>query len=159
MAADKDAPFSFEDAFGTCGENGAEGSDKKRPGGGIDGSDQKRFRSVECTLEAIKKKNQQHHGMGAGISFFDVPVRKLPLTMRDDCQLEIVEAPGLNPSNTGNEESRAYFADNWDTFDAVILVVDAQERVDHADQIENMNFIRSLLEKKNIPCFVLCNKV
>jgi len=56
------------------------------------------------------------------VSTFDVPV-KLPITMRDDCQLVIVEAPGLNISSKDNGDSRAYFRDNWDSFDACFLVM------------------------------------
>ena len=146
-----------EDRDATDEQPADDGSDRKRPASNMEGlSNAKRYRYAECVHEEIKEKNRRHQGLGGGPTVYDVLVKELPITMRDDCRLVLVEAPGLN---TSSEESRAYFADNWDEFDAVIVVVDAQEKADHRDQIENLVLIRSHLEKKDIPCFILCNKV
>lgn len=136
-----------------------ESCDRKRPAAQLPGSATKRFRSAECIFREIKDKNRRCAGMGGGINTFDVLVKELPITMRDDCQLVLIEAPGLNSSNHGNEESRSYFSNNWDSLDAAIVVVDAQEKADHKDQIEHLRLIRSFLKEKEIPCFILCNKV
>lgn len=80
--------------------------------------------------------------------------------MREDTQLVITEAPGLNISNKANKEGRAYFENHWDELDAVVLVMDARQSVDYDDQMENLELIYRLSStKKAIPCFILCNKV
>jgi signal recognition particle receptor subunit beta len=150
-----ESPASIQDSDQHFDSRDSDSHDRKRPSEDIGGSDKKRLKLVETIFKRIKAKNVDNAGSGAGISTFEVPVKELPITMRDDCRLCLVEAPGMNTS----DNSRDYFSDNWDTFDAVVLVMDSQEKVDHRDQIENMEFIHKLLKKKNIPCFILCNKV
>ena len=120
----------------------------------------KRIRTVQSICAKIKENNKDGTITSEGSATFDVPVAELPITMRADNQFVIVEAPGLNKSKAESAQFRLHFEDQWDTLDAVIVVIDAQEKSDHADQEESLQFVFDLWKsKKQIPCFILCNKV
>jgi Dynamin family len=123
----------------------------------------KRFRSAEDTLTKIEHRNEELKKSPSPakgkVQTFDLLVAKLPISMRENTQLCIIESPGLNLSIPDHKEFRTYFEENWETMDAVVLVIDARVSADSEDQMENAQFVHTLLEKKKIPVYVLCNKV
>lgn len=90
-----------------------------------------------------------------------IPVNELPITVRPDAQVCIMEWPGLNDRDTArHRQARTSVQDKWESLDVVLLVIDAQFSADHNEQKENLRFVHNLRKTvKNIPCIVVCNKV
>jgi GTPase SAR1 family protein len=79
--------------------------------------------------------------------------------MRKDTKLTIVDVPGLNEAGT-KAVYKQYVVDKWETFDCVVVVMDAEKGVNTEEQVELLHFVRDNLEKKKrVPVIVLCNKV
>lgn len=142
-------------------DSGEEGK-KRRSSPEEDVAYTKRFRLAEETFIKVKQRNVELKNAlpGEQTKYYEVPllVAKVPISMRENTQLRIIESPGLN--NADHVESRQYFEKNWDTLDGCILVVDAKLSADHEDQKQTMTFVRDLcINVKEIPCFIVCNKV
>jgi len=139
-------------------------SSKRSPSANLDETRcNKRSRNIELTFNKIKENNEalrQSRKRGQE-SKFDIALNELPITMRNDAQLVITESPGLNVSKDINKDARAYIEDKWASFDAALLVMDARQSVDYDDQMESLSFVHKLCSstKKEIPVFILCNKV
>ena len=122
----------------------------------------KRLRSMATSLSTIKENNEvlRQADRRGEVSSVNLTVDKLPIKMRDDAHLVIMESPGLNAGRKGNEAARAYVETNWHKLDAAVLVMDARKSVDYDDQMENLVLLHRLCTtKKDIPIFILCNKV
>jgi predicted GTPase len=79
--------------------------------------------------------------------------------MRKDTKLTIVDVPGLNEAGT-KAVYKEYVSDKWDTFDCVVVVMDAEKGVNTEEQVELLHVVKdNLKEKKSVPVIVLCNKV
>jgi hypothetical protein len=79
--------------------------------------------------------------------------------MRKDTKLTIIDVPGLNEAGT-KAMYKEYVGDKWETFDCVVVVMDAGKGVNTEEQVELLHFVKDNLEKKKrLPVIVLCNKV
>jgi len=90
---------------------------------------------------------------------FDIELDKNIVEMRDDTKLVLVDIPGINEAGSSNIYLE-YVAKHWETFDCVIVVMDAVQGVNTEEQIKLLEFVNTSVEsRKNIPVIVLCNKV
>ncbi|CAB9499211.1 expressed unknown protein [Seminavis robusta] len=121
----------------------------------------KRIRSTFKTIKDLNDEMKKGKSSDLTKEYeYTVPVAKLPITMRSDAQLHIIESPGLNVKNADNAPVRAYFEQNWNSLDAVLVIIDAKHSADVAQQEESIRFVHNLLKTvKKIPCYFACNKV
>lgn len=110
---------------------------------------------VEITEDNIKLRNlnviQNKH--------FDIELDDLPLKMRPDTSLCIIDIPGLNEAGT-QDMYTSYVEESWDTYSCVIVVMDVSQGVNTDEQVKLLKFIDSNTRtKQNIPIIVVCNKV
>ncbi len=90
---------------------------------------------------------------------FNVELAKPLCEMRKDTTLVLVDVPGLNEAGS-KKMYLNYVADKWDTFDCVIIVMDAEKGVNTEEQVELLKLVKQKLDvDKHIPVLVLCNKV
>jgi len=77
--------------------------------------------------------------------------------MRKDTKLVFVDVPGINEANINKYKN--YVAEQWESFDCVMVVMDARLGVNTDDQVALLNYVKEQLGKKDIPVIILCNKV
>ena len=90
---------------------------------------------------------------------FNIELDENLCKMRKDTSLVIVDIPGVNEADTDSIYMK-YTNDNWDTFDCVVLVMDARQGVSTEEQVSLLKLVKkNLNEKKDLPVIILCNKV
>jgi signal recognition particle receptor subunit beta len=90
---------------------------------------------------------------------FDIGVDDQICEMRTDTQLVLVDIPGINEADS-NKKYKDYVASHWNTFDCVIVVMDAIQGVNTQEQVELLKFVQANNEtKKKIPTIILGNKM
>lgn len=92
--------------------------------------------------------------------FFDIELdQHFIRNLRDDTCMVIVDIPGVNEAGT-KKMYLDYVEKSWDTFDIIIVVMDAQQGVNTDEQVDLLNFVQNNLDfRKDMPVIVLCNKV
>ena len=92
--------------------------------------------------------------------FFDVEVSEpLLKEIRSDTKLVLVDIPGINEAGS-KSVYKDWVDSKWDTFDAVILVMDATKGVNTEEQVQLLELVQANNKsKKDIPVFILGNKV
>ena len=92
--------------------------------------------------------------------FFDIEVDEpLLKETREDSKLVLVDIPGINEANS-KSIYKDYVAEKWNTFDAVIVVMDAVQGVNTEEQVQLLEFVKeNCNSKKDLAVFILCNKV
>ena len=79
--------------------------------------------------------------------------------MRPDTTLVLVDIPGVNEAGS-SKMYMDYVEQKWDTFDCVIVVMDAVQGVNTEEQVKLLEFVKNNTKKiRNIPIIVLGNKV
>ena len=116
-------------------------------------------RTAKSILKEISQDNVKLR-MGEEIQekIFDIEIKQELVTMRKDTKLVFVDIPGINEANVVNKY-KDYVTENWETFDCVMVVMDARLGVNTEDQVFLLSFVKEQLKKKDIPIIVLCNKV
>ena len=116
-------------------------------------------RNAKDTLQEItadnakfRESNEIHE------KYFDVELEEVPVEMRDDTKLVLVDIPGINEAGAG-KKYKQYVACKWNTFDALVLVMDGKQGVNTEEQVSLLEFAKENLQKKKIPLIILCNKV
>ena len=90
---------------------------------------------------------------------FDVLMDEPLFEMRDDTNLVLVDFPGINEAGTGSIY-KDYVADNWKSFDCVVVVVDALQGANTDEQVKLLEFVKQNCDsKKDLPVIVLGNKI
>ena len=90
---------------------------------------------------------------------FDIQLDEPLCEMRKDTALVIVDIPGLNEAGS-SKMYMDYVSQQWDTFDCVIVVMDAEKGVNTEEQISLLKFVKKKQVTTNdVPVIVLCNKV
>jgi small GTP-binding protein len=108
---------------------------------------------IEASNQVLREANRVEE------KGFTIELEKNLCEMREDTSLVIVDIPGINEAN---RESifKDYAKHKWDTFDCVVVVMDARQGANTAEQIELLEFVnQNLKEKKNLPVIILGNKV
>lgn len=101
----------------------------------------------------LRKKNTIHERI------FDIQLDSPIFEMRQDTRLVIIDIPGVNEAGSSSIYLH-YVEKSWDTFDCVIVVMDAVQGVNAEEHIKLLQFVKSNLDKnKCVPIIVLCNKV
>ena len=79
--------------------------------------------------------------------------------MRKDTQLVLIDIPGINEADS-SKKYKDYVESNWNTFDCVVVVMDAIQRVNTEEQVGLLKFVKSNNQNyKDIPTIVLGNKM
>mmetsp|Transcript_1211 Transcript_1211/g.2378 ORF Transcript_1211/g.2378 Transcript_1211/m.2378 type:complete len:903 (+) Transcript_1211:97-2805(+) len=117
-------------------------------------------RSAESILKEITDDNVKlRKGEEIQEKVFDIELKKDLFPMRKDTKLVFVDIPGINEANTTNKYKN-YVAEMWNSFDGVLVVMDARQGVNTEDQVSLLQFVKEQeIKKKKIPIIVLCNKV
>lgn len=90
---------------------------------------------------------------------FDIELKDPLCEMRKDTKLVLVDIPGVNEAGS-NKVYLDYVNDTWDTFDCVIVVLDAKHGANTEEQVNLLQQVNSnLSDKKKVPVVILCNKV
>lgn len=90
---------------------------------------------------------------------FDIQLDEPLCEMRPDTSLVIVDIPGLNEAGS-SDMYRDYVSDHWDTYDCVIVVMDAEKGVNTDEQVSLLEFVKEKQQTCNdVPVIVLCSKV
>ena len=91
--------------------------------------------------------------------FFDIEVDESICDMRNDTKLVLIDIPGINEADS-SKKYKDYVESKWDTFDCVVVVMDAIQGVNTQEQVELLKFVqRNNHHLKRIPTIVLGNKV
>jgi GTPase SAR1 family protein len=117
-------------------------------------------KTAESTLEEITADNSELRKTNKiQEKIFNIELDGPLCEMRKDTKLTIVDVPGLNEAGT-KAVYKEYVRDKWETFDCVVVVMDAEKGVNTEEQVELLHFVKDNLEKKKrVPVIVLCNKV
>jgi GTPase SAR1 family protein len=117
-------------------------------------------KTAESTLEEITADNSELRKTNKiQEKTFNIELDGPRCEMRKDTKLTIVDVPGLNEAGT-KAVYKEYVSDKWETFDCVVVVMDAEKGVNTEEQVELLHFVKDNLEKKKrVPVIVLCNKV
>ncbi|KAL3899988.1 MAG: hypothetical protein SGARI_006344, partial [Bacillariaceae sp.] len=90
---------------------------------------------------------------------FEIQVEDPICEMRKDTQLVLVDIPGINEADS-SKKYKNYVENKWNTFDCVVLVMDAIQGVNTQEQVELLKFVEANNKnKKHIPTIILGNKV
>jgi len=93
--------------------------------------------------------------------FFDVRVEKPICQMRKDTKLVLIDIPGMNEAGS-SRKYKNYVESNWNSFDCVVVVMDAGQGVNSEEQVELLKFVNKNNTNKrhrHIPTIILGNKV
>ena len=90
---------------------------------------------------------------------FDIQLDEPLCEMRPDTSLVVVDVPGLNEAGS-SDMYKGYVDQQWDTYDCVVVIMDAEKGVNTDEQVSLLEFVkRKQQTSKDIPVIVLCNKV
>jgi hypothetical protein len=79
--------------------------------------------------------------------------------MRNDTKLVLIDIPGINEADS-SKKYIDYVSSKWDSFDCVVVVMDAMAGVNTLEQVELLKFVQyNNTNLKRIPTIVLGNKV
>ena len=79
--------------------------------------------------------------------------------MRPDTNLIITDVPGVNEAGT-SEMYLKFVEERWDSFDIVVVVMDATQGVNTEDQVKLLKFVqKNNSTVKDLFTIVVCNKV
>ncbi|VEU40885.1 unnamed protein product [Pseudo-nitzschia multistriata] len=90
---------------------------------------------------------------------FDIQVDYQICEMRPDTNLILIDIPGINEAEA-SKKYKDYVESNWDTFDCVVVVMDAIKGVNTEEQVELLKFVQQNNQNtKDIPTIILGNKI
>ena len=118
------------------------------------------LRTAEHTLHEITNDNARlRQAKEIQESTFDIAIDEPLCEMHKDTKLVLVDIPGLNEAGS-KDMYRDYVNSKWDTFDCVIVVMDVVQGVNTEEQVQLLELVKkNLMNNKNLPVIVLCNKV
>ena len=119
------------------------------------------LRTPSSTLKEIMEDNEELRKSNTiQEKSFQVQLQQsLCSDMRPDTTLVLADIPGVNEAGSG-KMYMDYVAQKWDTFDCVVVVMDAVQGVNTEEQVKLLEFVKDKTEKiRNIPVIVLRNKV
>jgi GTPase SAR1 family protein len=117
-------------------------------------------RTAKSTLAEIAADNAKLRELDEiQEKFFDIELDEVFCDMRKDTALVLVDVPGINEAGSGSKYKK-FVDDKWNTFDCVVLIMDARQGVNTEEQVALLEFTkRNLKEKKDVPVLILSNKV
>ena len=90
---------------------------------------------------------------------FDIKLDQDLFEMRHDTRLTVVDIPGINEAHTCAKYME-YVNESWDSFDCIVIVMDALQGVNTEEQVKLLQLVKINLTKfRDVPVIVLCNKV
>lgn len=90
---------------------------------------------------------------------FNIELDEPLFEMRKDTTLVVVDIPGLNEAGTSDMYLK-YVSRQWDSYDCVVVVMDAEKGVNTEEQVSLLEFVKEKQQQvKDVPVIVLCNKV
>ena len=92
-------------------------------------------------------------------TLFDIQLDHDLIKMREDTQLCMIDIPGINEAHS-SDKYREYVVKLWDSFDCVVVVMDAMQGVNTEEQVKLLQFVKKCMKEiRDQPLIVLCNKV
>ena len=80
--------------------------------------------------------------------------------MRKDTRLVLIDIPGINEAGDSSKKYKEYVELNWDTFDCVVVVLDAIQGVNTEEQGQLLKFVQqNNFIHKTIPTIIFGNKM
>jgi GTPase SAR1 family protein len=117
-------------------------------------------RTAKSILQEISQDNVKLRESETVIKkTFDIQLTTELVPMMKEIQLVFVDIPGINEANAEHKYTN-YVTQKWETFDAVVVVMDAKQGVNTEGSVFLLNLVKQNIETcKDIPVIVLCNKV
>ena len=123
-------------------------------------NDSIRYKDADDVHKEISKDNKELRSSEVvKEKTFDIRIKYPICKMREDTQLVLIDIPGINEAET-SKKYKDYVESNWDTFDCVVVVMDAVQGVNTEEQVSLLKFVHSNNQKyKDVPIVVLGNKM
>ena len=104
-------------------------------------------RKAKSTLKEITADNKALRELADGEvkeKSFEITLDEEVCEMRDNTQLVFVDVPGINEAGASNKYKN-YVAQNWFTYDCVIVVMDGRHGVNSEERVQLLEFVNENL--------------
>ena len=102
----------------------------------------RKIQEAEDVHEEISKDNEELRSSWiVEEKTFNIRIRHPICKMRKDTQLVLVDIPGINEAES-SRKYKEYVESNWNTFDCVVLVMDAVQGVNTQEQVDLLKFVK-----------------
>ena len=78
--------------------------------------------------------------------FFEIELEENLFEMRKDTRLVVVDIPGVNEAGA-SRKYKDYVKSKWNTFDCVVVVMDAKQVANTEEQVELLNDVKDPIRK------------
>ena len=106
-------------------------------------------------INMIEESTVSYNGEDIKTVSYEVETQYEMVRMRKDTQLTFILVPG---TIEGSTKYHSYIVENWDTFDAAIVVLDGKAGINEND-LKLLKLVRGNFKKREIPTMILCNKI
>jgi len=126
----------------------------------INDDDDIQFQEADVVHQEISKDNKELRSSDVvSEKTFNIQIKYPICKMRKDTQLVLVDIPGINEAES-SKKYKDYVKSNWNTFDCVVVVMDAIQGVNTQEQVDLIKFVQNNNRTlKDIPTIVLGNKM
>jgi GTP-binding protein EngB required for normal cell division len=121
----------------------------------VSGVDENSSGSPIADLTMIEETTVSYGGEDVKTVSYEVETQHEMVSMRKDTQLTFVVVPG---TIEGSTKYHSYIVDNWDTFDATIVVLDGKAGISD-DDVKLLKLVKEQFKNREIPTMILCNKI
>jgi GTP-binding protein EngB required for normal cell division len=108
-----------------------------------------------AAINMVEETTVQYNGEDVKTVTYEVDTQEEMVSMRKDTQLTFILIPG---ALEGSTKYHSYIVDQWDTFDAVIVVLDGKAGIQD-DDVKLLKLVQQKFKEREIPALVLCNKI
>lgn len=121
----------------------------------VSGVDENSGGSPIADINLIDESTLTYNGEDVKTVSYEVETQYEMVRMRKDTQLTFILVPG---TIEGSTKYHSYIVENWDTFDAAIVVLDGKTGISD-DDIKLLKLVKEKFKNREIPTMVLCNKI
>lgn len=121
----------------------------------VSGVDENSGGSPIADINMIEESTVSYGGEDVKTVSYEVETQFEMVSMRKDTQLTFILVPG---AIEGSTKYHSYIVENWDTFDAAIVVLDGKVGISD-DDVKLLKLVKEKFKNREIPSMVLCNKV
>lgn len=121
----------------------------------VSGVDENSGDSPIADINMIEESTISYNGEDVKTVTYEVETQYEMVCMRKDTQLTFILVPG---TIEGSTKYHSYIVDNWDTFDAAIVVLDGKAGISDDDG-KLLKLVKEKFKNREIPTMVLCNKI
>ena len=121
----------------------------------VSGVDENSGGSPVADINMIEESTVAYNGEDVKTVTYEVETQLEMVSMRKDTQLTFILVPG---SVEGSTKYHSYIVENWNTFDATIVVLDGKTGIGD-DDVKLLKLVKEKFKNREIPTMVLCNKI